>query len=379
MVKVHWFRDKPEERNDWLRFGLMELAQKKEISYYEWDLKKMTKYGFSKEILSNHSLRHLSFLVVEEGTRKVKCIIDNEDSFVLFSDLIVYTDVYFCAGYNSDVFERKSTPKFYKWQTETDVKWYVDLLSKKIPLFESHFHKVRKFIPIGPNLWKEIPISKLKRFYLNNLHRIRKALRLSNQSQTVYEGFRSRYSDLLKLRNEKLRFDITLSDTSWGWPKHRIKLHQELRELSKKGFKINSVLKLTEPSVCDDSVSENFDQKNFPMKIGEIIDYEKMLASSRLGVFTCGFHWGWRNILTLSLFIGIPVVTDRLLTEAYFDLNTFKLWEIEDESWDLLNETLVKITPEDWKNIKTINQTTFEHWLNPETVANYFIKTSLNS
>ncbi|MDQ0640905.1 hypothetical protein QF042_004470 [Pedobacter sp. W3I1] len=377
MVKVHWFRDTPEERNDWLRFGLMELAAKKEIRYAEWDLKKMTEYGFSAEILSYPSLRHLSFLIVENGDRKIKCIIDNEDSFALFSGLIVHAEVYFCAGYNSDVFKRKSMPRFYKWQTVEDVGWYTDLLSKKIPLFESHFHKVRKFIPIGPNLSKKHQINRITQFSLNIQHRIRKTFRLSNPYQTVHKALRLRYNDLLNLRNEKLQFDITLSDTSWGWPAHRIKLHQELKELSKKGFKINSILKLTESSVCDNSISQRFDKKKFPMKIGEIIDYEKMLASSKLGVFTCGFHWGWRNILTLSLFLGIPLVTDRLLTEPYFDINAFELWEVEDESWELLNEKLIKITPEDWGNIKAINQTVFERWLNPEAVAHYFINTSL--
>lgn len=378
MVKVHWFRDTPEERNDWLRFGLMELAKKKEIRYSEWDLKKMPKYGFSTEILSK-SIRHLSFLVVEDGNRKIKCIIDNEDSFALFSELIVYADVYFCAGYNSDVFERKSIPKFYDWQTAEDVAWYTDMLSKKILLFEDQFYKVRKFVPIGPNLWRDVPVGKAKRLGLNIQHRIRKILGISNQYKTIHEGFRSRYDDLLKLRNQQLRFDVTLSDTSWGWPLHRIKLHKELRKLSEKGFNINSILKLSDASICDNSISLGLDHEDFPMKNGEIKDYEQMLASSKIAVFACGFHWGWRNILTLALFIGIPVVTDRLLTEPYFDINTFKIWELEDEEWKLARSLLKNITEDEWENIKNHNQAKYDQLLEPKTVARYLIKETLRS
>ncbi|MCX3263639.1 hypothetical protein [Pedobacter agri] len=377
MIKVHWFRDTPEERNDWLRFGLMELSKKKEINYAEWDLKKMTNYGFSNKILSYGSLRHLSFLVVEDGERKIKCIIDNEDSFAFLSELIVHADVYFCAGYNSNVFQQKSLPKFYIWQNQEDVAWYTDLLSKKIPDFENQFYKVKRFIPIGPNLWKHLPISKTRQLCLNIEHRLRKSLGLSNQYRIVHEVFRSRYKDLLKLRNQQLSFDITLSDTSWGWPNHRIKLHQQLKKLSQKGFKINSELKLTEPSVCDNSISLNLNPENFSMKIGEIKNYEQMLASSKIGVFTCGFHWGWRNIFTLALFIGIPVITDRLLTEPYFDINNFKIWETEDEDWRLLQNCLQEITIIDWNNIKSENQKAFDKYLAPEVVARYVVNESL--
>ncbi|TBO42187.1 hypothetical protein [Pedobacter kyonggii] len=373
MIKVHWFRDAPEERNDWLRFGLMELAKKKEIRYSEWDLKQMTAYGFSQEILSKPSHRHLSFLVVDDGNRRVKCIIDNEDSFALFSELIIYADVYFCAGYNSDVFERKSLPKFYNWQTATDVAWYTDLLSKKILRFGDEFYKVKKFIPIGPNLWKDLPIGKRKQLTLNIQHRLRKIFGLSNQYQAVHKVFLSRYDDLMKLRHEKLSFDITLSDTSWGWPTHRIKLHQQLKKLSKEGFNIHSILKLAEPSVCDNSISINLDHKDFPMEIGGILGYEQMLASSKLGVFACGFHWGWRNILTLALFFGIPVVTDRLLTEAYFDIDEFIIHETEDENWLLVKDLLNDLDPFEWEKIKKHNQQVYDKYLHPESVANYFI------
>lgn len=377
MIKVHWFRDMPEERNDWLRFGLMELAKKKEIRYLEWDLKEMTRYGYSPKILSYPSLRHLSFLVVEDGDKKIKCLIDNEDSFALFSELIVYADVYFCAGYSRDVFELKSMPKFYNWQTAEDVSWYTDLLSKKIPLFENQFHKVRKFIPIGPNLSKELPISKEKRLRLNLQYHIRKFLGLSNTYQIVFENFQSRYNDLLRLRDTELRFDITINDTSWSWPRHRIKLHQKLQTLSQKGFKINSILKLTNPSICDNSISLNLNKEDFPMKLGEIVNYEQMLASSKIGVFACGFHWGWRNIMTLALFIGIPVITDRLLVEAYFDMHIFKIWEIEDENWALVKSMLEEIDPIKWETYKKYNQEQFDNFLQPEKVALYFINSSL--
>ncbi|NTE04807.1 hypothetical protein G6M26_10335 [Agrobacterium tumefaciens] len=378
MTTIHWFSHSHENRNDWLRFGLMQLAIENQVKFNFWDLDKMVTFGFSPNILTYPDLRHKSFILVENGLKKTKCLVDSEDSFVLFSELIEYVDIYFCAGYNSDVFVHKRFPRFYTWQTEADLNWYKEVLTEKIDTYQQHFYKVRKFIPIAPNLWKEIPLTKTKRFWLNIADRLRKFFNLPNHYEDVYQVYQSRYQDLLKLRNDNLRYDITLNDTSWGWPLHRIKLHQILRKLADGGFAINSILNYGEPSPCDNSDSLQLKTSDFPMSIGSISDYEQMLASSKLGVFACGFHWGWRNILSLALFIGLPVITDRLLTEAYFNLNTFKIWETEDEEWILVQELLTKISTEEWTSIKEYNQERYDKLLKPEAVANYFIRESLN-
>lgn len=373
LIKIKWFRHSHENRNDWLRFGFMELHSKKEINYQEWVLKDMLKYGFAPEILTYQDLRHKSFILIENGSKEQRCLVDSEDSFVLFSDLIVYVDTYFCAGYNSDIFKHKRLPVFYKWQREDELKWYKDELMLKINKFGDHFHKVKKFIPIAPNLHIDIPTNFFKQTVYNFDDKIRTLLGYSSNYRLVHQMYRKRLNNLLTLRDQSLTYDVTLNDTLWGWPSHRIKLHQALKKLANKGFKINSVLKYGTPSIHDNSIALGLDASQFPIAIGNIGDYEKMLASSKLGVFACGFHWGWRNILTLALFFGIPVVTDRLLTEAYFDFDEFKIYETEDESWPVVEDLLKDIDSTKWEDIKKHNQKVYDQYLKPEIVANYFI------
>ncbi len=377
MIKIIWFRHAHENRNDWLRFGFMELNAKKKIKYLEQNLVDMLNYDFDPAILRCQDLRHKSFILLQDNNIRKKCLVDSEDSFVLFSELIIYADIYFCSGYNSDVFIHKKMPQFYSWQTENDLQWYKQTLADKIKKYGSHFFKVRKFIPIAPTLFKKTPINGIRRLYINFHDKIRKALSLSTNYADTHHMYLKRYQELLLLREHHLSYDITLNDTSWGWPKHRIKLHEVFRNLHVKGFRINSILKYGEPSICDNSNLIEIDSKIFPMKIGEVINYEEMLSSSKLGVFACGFHWGWRNILSLALFIGIPVVTDRLLTESYFNMDVFKIWEVEDQKWLIVEQLLNEINAEDWDSIKKSNQKNYDKYLNPETVANYFIKESI--
>lgn len=373
LINVKWFRHGHEDRNDWLRFGFMKLNAKNEITYQEWELKDMLKYGFATEILDCPDLRHKSFILIEYDSIQTKCLVDSEDSFVLFSELLIHVDIYFCAGYNSDVFIHKNLPKFYDWQTENELKWYKNELTIKIDKFSDHFYKVKKFIPIAPNLFKEYPINIIKKRFYNLDDKIRKVIGSPSNYASVYKIYKKRYNALINLRNQPLTYDVTLNDSLWGWPNHRIKLHQALKKLALNGFLINSILKYGEPSIHDNSKTLNLNPNNFPITIGSIDDYEKMLANSKLGVFACGFHWGWRNILTLALFFGIPVTTDRLLTEAYFDIHKFKIYEIEDENWTLVGDLLKDIDLDKWNRIKEHNQKIFDQYLTPEVVAKYLL------
>ncbi|RYY68267.1 MAG: hypothetical protein EOO13_12765 [Chitinophagaceae bacterium] len=101
--------------------------------------------------------------------------------------------------------------------------------------------------------------------------------------------------------------------------------------------------------------------------------YELMLAKSRMAVFACGFHWGWRSIMMLALSTGIPVLTDRLLTEAYFDMNEFYLHQQEDHSWGSIEGELKKIDHSSWASIKLRNQSVYDMYMAPEAVARYFL------
>ncbi len=44
--------------------------------------------------------------------------------------------------------------------------------------------------------------------------------------------------------------------------------------------------------------------------------------------------------MMFALMTGIPVLTDRLLIEPYFDMKEFKMWQVEDNHWNILEEIL---------------------------------------
>jgi hypothetical protein len=290
--------------------------------------------------------------------------------------LIREADIYFCAGYNSDFFLRRQFVDAYNWQQEEDLVWYRQTLSKKIEQLGAHFHKIRKFIPIAPNLATSLPVNGFKRKVRNLEHKITRWLGSSDRFSDDYKGFLLRYQQLLELRKNDLVYDIVLNDTLWGWPQHRINLHQSLQELQGKGFRIHSILKWADPVENDGSLLKQFDKNQFPIITLPINgNYETMISQSRLAVFACGFHWGWRNIMMLALMTGVPVLTDRLLTEAYFDLNEFSIFQTEDHQWKCLEGRLADMSEEKWKQQKARNHEVYDRYMAPEQVGRYFLNT----
>lgn len=379
-ITVTWFRHNHDGRNDLLRFGLMELYYSDQIKYIEKPFHDALRDGFSRSITNYQDLRHKSFLLIEEGKNKVKCLVDLEDSFILFSPLLTEVDIYFCGGYNSDVFEKKQFITPYQWQDNIDLQWYHQCLEKKISQFGNHFSKVKRYVPIGPNIYHSINLSPTTRKLKNAEHKLNRLLKRGDNFKDIYKGFKIRYNQILNLRNNRLNYDISLNDSLWGWPQHRINLHEKLVTLSlEKNYKIHSSLKWCEPVLEDGSLIKRVDPNRLPIMTKAMPeDYETMLSKSRLGVFACGFHWGWRNIMILALMVGIPVLTDRLLTEAYFDLNEFDFYQQEDHHWESIEKTLNSIDESKWEAIKKHNQSVYDQRMAPIAVANYFIKTSLS-
>lgn len=377
-MKITWFRHHHENRNDLLRFGLMRLHKAGEIQYRELPFSLIANYGFSKAIAQQKDPRHISFLLVEKGNIKQRCLVDSEDSFALITPLIAEVDLVFCSGYNADFFEHKTFVQHYSWQTESDLAWYRETLEKKIKSFGSHFHKVRRFVPIGPNQ-AGVTLSKPLHQKLKNItNRFRVFSRLGNDFADVLYAFEKRENYINSLRNRPLTYDVVLHDSLWGWPQHRINLHRQLKDLANKGHQIHSVLNWTNPVLEDGSLNMNLNQADFPLTTAPFTQpYEEMLAGSRLAVFATGFHWGWRNIMMLALKAGVPVLTDRLLTEPYFDMCEFKIFQQEDNKWQGIEAVLKSITAEQWCLYKKHNQVVYDKYMSPEAVARYFITTTM--
>jgi len=373
-MKVTWFRHSHENRNDLLRFGFMRLHYNKEITYIERPFSEMSRFGFSQKIVDYPDPRHQSFILVEAGSSKIKCLVDNEDSFVLISPLVAEVDVCFCAGYNADFFERRQFVQAYAWQEEADIKGYRELLQRKIEQFGHHFYKIKRFVPIAPNQGGPVPVPHWKQKIKNIEHRFNRVVGKGTDFFDVYRAFEIRESYLKGLRNSSLEYDVVLHDSLWGWPQHRVNLHQRLSELYEKQYRIHSLLNWNAPVDIDGSDKKGFATSCFPMKTAPIHEgYEVMLSKSKLAVFACGFHWGWRNIMMLALQAGIPVMTDRLLTEPYFDMNEFKIFQQEDHKWSALEPVLTSYDAQQWQAWKRHNQGIYDKYMSPEIVAGYFI------
>lgn len=375
--QITWFRHAHENRNDLLRFGFMRLHYKGEISYRELPFEEIRKYGFGKKVSALKDPRHISFIQYKNGNTVARCLVDAEDSFALITPLISEVDICFCSGYNSDFFEKKQFVRAYSWQKESDVQRYKQMIDSKLNSFGNHFDKIRKFIPIAPNQGTGVPLSFLKKKYRNLENKLNRFAGRSSNFSDIYKGFELREQYLNELRNYELSYDIILNDSLWGWPQHRINLHNRLKELQTKNYQVHSILNYVPPVDADDHSYDNVRQADFPLTTSRIHEsYELMLAKSRLAVYACGFHWGWRNIMMLALRTGIPVLTDRLLTEAYFDMNEFKIFEQEDHQWNGVEAYLNEVDDAKWREYKSLNQSVYDKYMSPERVAHYFLQTT---
>ena len=350
-VKVTWFNNDHEHRNELLRFGLMRLHRQGQLAYGERPLNQATRFGFSERI-SRRIHRHTSVILVQDGSVSVKCLVDSEDSFFFITEMVQDVDRYFCAGYSSQFFlERKFVPP-YSWQTASEVEYYIDRADTLIREFGSSFNRVRKFVPIGPSLARKDRVSYFSQRMRNAHHKLDLTLLGGRSWLFRYQDFESRYRYLLELRNAPLEYDVVLVDTLWGWPRHRQKLHSVLKSLSER-YEIHSCLNWSEPTEKDGGAERPLDKAEFPMCTGPVIDYESMLAASRLGVFAAGFHWGWRSVMSLALLFGLPVYSDPLILEPWFDMGQFDIHSNKSGDWTGVERCLAGISDAQWKETRT--------------------------
>jgi hypothetical protein len=366
MKKVTWFTNAHEQRNHLLKHGLMRLHRQGQCQLVIRDYDDLRDFSVSEQ-LKNHPHRHTNLLLVEDDSIHKWVLVDSEDSFFCFSPLIQEVDLYFCAGYNSTFFQEKTFIQPYVWQTEEDVAPYRQKAQFLIDTFGDHFSKVRKFVPIGPNAIDPSFRPAQPQKWINLKDKLSRHLAKRRTWDAEFRQFECRYQRIHQLRQASLKYDVVLADTLWGWPHHRYALHQRLGELASQ-YQIYSQLKWNEAAA-----GSTFTADQFPLISRSIPgNYEAMLAASKLAVFSTGFHWGWRNIMALSLCIGLPVYMDEPILEPYFDLNEFRVFYNQDE-WASLASFLNSIDESAWLRIKAHNQAMYDRFMAPEKVAEYFI------
>jgi hypothetical protein len=368
-MEVHWFGHGHEDRNDWLRYGLMCLHGTKEVHFCEHRLAEATQFGFDRDVVE-HAHRHTSVVALNDGKRTTRILVDSEDSFFWMCPLIANVDLYFCAGYNRKFFvDRTFTPPL-AWQTGGEVEFYVRRASELFDAYGADFHKVRAHAPIGPNLHIGTRHSWLMQKARNLYGRTAGLVRKDTPWLLRFLDFETRYNHLMGLRQSTPAHDVVLDDTLWGWPRHRLRLHERLQELPKKGYDIHARLRWSEPVRMDGGADLRLDRTRFPIETGSIGNYEHMLAASRLGVFATGFHYGWRNIVTLAMMLGLPIYTDPFLIQHAWDRNGYAFFFNESGDWSELERRLEQFQDQnELQAVKARNQALFDEYLTPWAIA----------
>jgi hypothetical protein len=368
MQRITWFTNAHEQRNHLLKYGFMKLHHAGTVEFIVRDQSALAAYDVSPG-LRQHEHRHTTLLLWEHNTRKRWILVDSEDSFAQLCPLIEDVDVYFCAGYNHPIFHHKTFLQPYPWQTAADVASYRLQVEQMIQRWGDHFSKVKKYVPIGPDSGQWPTPSWPTQKWRNLRDKTQKTLTGQRYWQPEFQVFEQRYRAMHALRSATLQYDVVLADTLWGWPHHRYALHQKLGQLAPYSL-IYSQLKWNDAALGSGLTSEQFPLISRPIAG----NYEAMLAASRLAVFATGFHWGWRNIMTLALYWGLPIYMDQPLLEPYFDFNQFKVFYNIDE-WQSLESYLQDIDEALWHRIKAHNQAIYDRYLLPEKVAQYVLDT----
>jgi hypothetical protein len=205
MTEVYWFTHGHEDRNDWLRFGLMRLHAAGELHLEERPLAEAEHSFDFDPAITAHTHRHTSVIALRDGARTVRVLVDSEDSFFWMCPLVRFVDVYFCTGYNRSFFKKREFIPPYSWQTEVEVAFYKKRAAELVDTLGAEFSRVRPFAPIGPNLFSggaiPWPIQKARNLY----SRASSLLNRGTPWLLRYLDFEARYRSLKALRRTPRR------------------------------------------------------------------------------------------------------------------------------------------------------------------------------
>jgi len=319
--------------------------------------------------------RRLVVLTVSDLNLSKVVVADGEDSLFQTSPLLEHCDHYFMCSYRGSFFRGEPFDLGYAWQTEEELTHYKTCWRELQLRLRSHLHKGRLFYPIGPDLTTVQPSGGWTDDKIRNLrHRSRSIVTDTRDWGREHQEFEERYSYLTGLREVPIRFDIVLKDSLWGWPRHRESLHRHLQQLAGT-YSIHSRLSYRE---CFQYEYAGFDKPSkgdFPIEAGtpDLENYERMLASSRLGVFAAGFHWGCRNIMTLAQFLGMKILSDPLGFETVFDPGPLEMEWNADGTWHGIQPLLERLHCVTEVVHRNSRQAYFDSVMRPEKVASYVI------
>jgi hypothetical protein len=337
---VVWFTNQHDQSLHYLKFGLMQMARQGEIRLQERPT--ATAEGWLTADLRQRHYRRIVLVGLEwRGERRLVAV-DGEDSPFQLSDLIERVDRYYTCTYCPHLFHDRRFLFALPWQSEAEIEPYRQRFEELVSRYGHHFAKVRPWAPIGPDLeWPRPRTSWPSRKLANLRHKIQLSWRGTVDWGPQFERFSARWASIQNLRNLTPSIDVVLQDSLWGWPRHRIALHHQLAALADQGYAIRSRLGYRQPEPYELGDTPPPDPATFPMQLGKPIakNYESLLAASRLGVFATGFHYGWRNIVTLAWALGLKTLQDPFTYTFLFDAGPFHQ-PMGPDGWDGLRQVL---------------------------------------
>lgn len=382
-LTIHWL-ETGDTRGLYQKYCLMECAARGEITFRVWPRSAWSDFGFEATDVPFFKEGY-SFLRVVQGEKSILVVLDNKDSFFNISPLIRKADLYFLGAYSPAIIEAKCFPEPYAWQTETELAPYRKHFRTVVENYGDMFGKIVRSIPMPmimhPPLHQGLGGSFLpRRFALLAcaLAMDRWARRLRRPLIPILEKamFAIRYKDLIALRRRRLEYDLVASDTLWAWPEHRARMYYEISCLSGQRRILSRLSSPREGDSWPERLSPQMlefvrdklrgTQASFPG------GFEQLLAASRLNVFACGKHWGWRQICFIALLCGTPILMDKPIFAPYFPFDDFTVSYTQDH-WQELPDLLSSLEEADWWRIKRKNQQVFDRFLAPDAVARYML------
>lgn len=380
---VNWL-ESGDTRGLYQKYCLMKSAARGEIVFRVRPKSAWVEFGLEKADLPFLKEGYSIFRVVFRG-RSILVILDNKDSFFNISPLIRKADLYFLGAYSPAIIEGKCFPEPYSWQTETDLFPYRQHFQAVVGRYGDMFGKIVRSIPMPmvmhPALRRGSAMFSPARRFLTLafcLTMDRWARRWHTPLPLVLERamFSIRYEELLALRHQPLLYDIVAADTLWAWPDHRARLYHEIDRLPNQQRVVARLSAPRKGETWPDRVSPQM-LAFVKGRLGKAQasfngTFESMLASSKLNVFACGKHWGWRQICFISLLCGCPILMDRPVFTPYFSFDEFSVSYTRDQ-WQELPDLLVSLDENAWWRIKGENQKVFDRYLAPEAVSRYLL------
>lgn len=372
---VTWFRNNHEHSLHYFKFGLMQMARRGEILYRE--IANENGHELIPEAIRKHAHRRTVAVRIDEGSRHRILILDGEDSIFQTSFLIQHCDLYFSCTYRRKFFDGEAFDLELPWQTECELIHYRERYSELQNAFAADLHRARPLMPIGPGMEMPENLGMIREKLGSLRHRLSKLREPWLDWAPQFDRFQRRWAYLHKLRDLVPNVDVALKDSLWGWPRHRVALHQSLATAGDR-YSIRAELHYREANPYEYGSHSPPSPEDFPMRVGGGVagSYEEALASSRLGVFATGFHYGCRNIVTLCWFLGLKTFTDPLSFEAIYDFADLEPMIHRSGSWIELPEVL-DVAKSEGQESRKRRQIKFDAVALPGRAAKYLLETTI--